>query len=272
MNNIIRHSKLSAREAWTKRDMSTGEELTVSDKELIKKKYDQRCSGHESSARYKARGKEPSPLPEVEVGQLAHIYSDRSKLRARDKYLVTAVEDKEVILQKFTKNQFRSKEYRVKKSDLILIPAEMSSIPPNLPRSEQSHHEDFYNRMETPPLVQPKNLPLVQHKDIHIDSTDSSDYDSDSSTDDQDLPSKLRLFLPNNKPQRQDDEDTGPIVNILPTVADVPVINIIPPVDAEVDDVVPRASQPVRTTRGRLPSHLKDFITDRDVKQRHQSV
>ena len=48
------------------------------------------------------------------MGQLAYISSDKSKLHSRDKYLVVAVEEKDVILQKFTKDQFRGKQYKVK--------------------------------------------------------------------------------------------------------------------------------------------------------------
>ena len=52
MNSLIRHSKLSATEVWTKRDMSTGDTLTIDDKKLIDLKHKQRSSGHEASAKY----------------------------------------------------------------------------------------------------------------------------------------------------------------------------------------------------------------------------
>ena len=92
MNSMIRHHKYSASEAWTKRNMSTGQPIDLSDTELIKQKYAQRCSGHEASAKSKSRGKTAATFPPVDVGQLVFLYSDASKLKSRDKYLVTAVE------------------------------------------------------------------------------------------------------------------------------------------------------------------------------------
>ena len=124
MNSLIRQSKLSAREAWTKRDMSTGEELLVNDEELINMKYTNRCNSHESSSKYKSRGKISKPSPSLEIGMIVFIYSDRSKLKSREKYLITKVMDEFVIVQKFTKDQFRNREYKVKKSDLIVIPTQ----------------------------------------------------------------------------------------------------------------------------------------------------
>ena len=122
MNSLIRQSKLSAREAWTKRDMSTGEELCVDDEVLINMKYSNRCNSHESSSKYKSRGKELKPSPLLETGMIVYIYSDRSKLKSREKYLITQVLEEFVKVQKFTKDQFRNREYKVKKSDLIILP------------------------------------------------------------------------------------------------------------------------------------------------------
>ena len=198
MNNIIRQNKLSAREAWTKRDMHTGEELDVEDSKMIKQKYDQRCGNHESSASYKARGKPPKPLPEVELGQLAHLYSDRSKLKRRDKYLVTAVEEKEVTLQKFTKDQFRNKEYRVKKSDLIVLPQKKSvsldteSGLTNIERDKLKASLDDHT-----PVIPP--TPALNCQPTIFSSDSSSSEDSD---DDYMPSSSLRLFLANSDQRR----------------------------------------------------------------------
>lgn len=192
MNNIIRQNKLSSREAWTKRDMHTGEELNVNDREMIKQKYDQRCGNHESSASYKARGKPPTPLPKVELGQLAHIYSDRSKLQRRDKYLVTDVEEKEVTLQKFTKDQFRNKEYRVKKSDLILLPQTKSDSLETqgaLTNSGKENLDDYTPVLPSAPIL--KFPPTI------------TDYSSSDDSDEDYMPSSsLRLFLPNSDQRR----------------------------------------------------------------------
>lgn len=132
MNSLVRGSNYSASEAWTKRDMKTGNPLDINDNDLIQQKYHQRLNCHQSSAKYKSRGKTAPIHPEVEIGQLTFLYSDSSKLKSRDKYIITAVEKENVWVQKFTKNQFRSRQYRVKKSNLILIPRnEPQLLAPN---------------------------------------------------------------------------------------------------------------------------------------------
>ena len=141
LNDIIRQSKLTAREVWTQRDMATGTQLTIKDEDLINLKYSQRCSQHEASAKYKARGKIEVELPKVEVGQLIYLYSDRSKLRSRDKYLVTKSAQESLSVQKFTGNQFRKREYKVKWSDVIAVPKEelvTDSLDLKVSKQEQS--------------------------------------------------------------------------------------------------------------------------------------
>ena len=266
MNNIIRQNKLSSREAWTKREMSSGDELNISDESLIKQKFDQRCSSHESSAKYKARGKDPKPLPNVELGQLAHIYSDRSKLRSRDKYLVTGVREKEVTLQKFTKDQFRNKEYNVKKSDLILMPPEKSKAKvldnKRLCSEGKQKMKDHYVVTTTP--TNPKYFqPYLP------DSSDSSD-DTD---DDNMATNRLRLFLPNKEHSLRIEEiiadHGGNTQGQLPTNNDdTHDIHQLNGLDLE-DNT---AARPKRTTRA--PAYLRDYVVPGvgRRKQRHTSV
>lgn len=122
LNNKVRQSNLTAREVWTQRDMISGTQLTIKDEDLINLKYSQRCGQHEASAKYKARGKTEAELPKVEVGQLVYLYSDRSKLRSREKYIVTKSSQESLSVQKFAGSQFRRREYKVKLSDVITIP------------------------------------------------------------------------------------------------------------------------------------------------------
>ena len=138
LNGRIRNNKLSAAEIWTQRDMTTGEALNLDDKQLIKAKYSQRVDSHHPSAKYKARGKEKNVDKKIQVGQLVYLYSDRSKLRSRDKYMVIGISENEVEVRKFTNNTFRQRIYKVKKSDLIVLPFPLQPLQTILPPIDNS--------------------------------------------------------------------------------------------------------------------------------------
>ena len=189
MNDLVRHHKLSSREAWTKRDMSTGQELQIKDESLINMKYKNRKDNHHASAKYKSRGKEKIPLPDVEVGNIVYIYSDRSKLRSREKYLVTAVLNDSVSVQKFTENQFRKRIYKVRKSDLIIIQTESHENseqvcycdPPSNPRKELSKAKPQYYNIEN-----------FQER-----SSTDTESSSDESDEEYSVDYLMKHFLPN---------------------------------------------------------------------------
>ena len=194
MNSLVRHNKLSALENWTKRDMLTGDQLKVDDTQLISLKHAQRLSGHEASARYKARGKVQTPFPNVEVGQIVFLYSDRSKLRGREKYLVTAVDEETVVVQKFTKNQFRSRQYTVKRSDLIIIPDEETSSKPKCPPKPIPTYLKIPNTEKHIPQNLHKKAPTpVYRGEIHTQEESSDDESDDEYGEDH----IFRYFLPN---------------------------------------------------------------------------
>ncbi|NRB15972.1 MAG: hypothetical protein HRU29_16410 [Rhizobiales bacterium] len=121
LNSRIRGGGLTALEVWTQRDMSTGEQIPLSDKQLAVDKYQQRRKGHLPSARYRSRGKLASHLPVVNVGDLVYLYQDRDKTRARDKYLVVDLKGAKVAVQKFTGSQLRSRRYWVDLVDIIKV-------------------------------------------------------------------------------------------------------------------------------------------------------
>ena len=157
LNGRIRYNKLSAAEIWTQRDMSTGKKLSLCDEELIERKYLQRTQNHHSSAKYKARGKEKLKSPQnIRIGQLVYLYSDRSKLKSRDKYLIVQIAGEEVQVRKFTNAQFRQRVYRVKKSDLIILPEFIDppyDFKPMIP---------FREKVKTQPPLE-SNIPTPHH-------------------------------------------------------------------------------------------------------------
>ena len=124
LNSRIRFNHLSASEMWTQREMMSGKQLVVSDEELISSRLKQRKSNHQASAKYKARGDMTVHHPIIKVGDIVYVYSDRDKLKSREKYLVISVAEKDVTVQKFTENQLRAKQYHVKKSDVITVLSE----------------------------------------------------------------------------------------------------------------------------------------------------
>ena len=112
MNSRIRRDGLSAHEVWTQRDQLTGEQLPIVDHQLILSQNFSRKLNHLPSAKSKARGRSTPSTAAISVGDLVFLKGDKDKLKARDKYLVTAInENLTCQLRKFTTSQFRSKVY-----------------------------------------------------------------------------------------------------------------------------------------------------------------
>ena len=183
LNSRIRHSKLSAYEIWTQREMSTGDKLSLDDSSLIDDKVDHRMKHHTSSAKSKAKGSTEVFLASCKRGDLVYIYSDRDKCRSRDKYLVVGLDKDCAIVQKLTGSQFRARRYRVKLSNIITVPTGQVN--------NDTHVHD------TPPLAVPRNFSHGVRKlatspgQVHI-SADSSDESEDEQTFSDFLPNELR--------------------------------------------------------------------------------
>ena len=78
-------------EVWTQRDQVTGDQLPVDDRQLIVSKIRSRVGNHAASAKVKAPGSAPPPVPLLEVGDLVYLRGDRNKTKARDRYMVVGV-------------------------------------------------------------------------------------------------------------------------------------------------------------------------------------
>ena len=189
INSKIRQNNLSAFEIFTTRDMVTGDQLDFDDKQLIKLKQAQRESHHESSARFKARGKPPTKLPKIEVGEIVYLYSDRSKLHSRDKYLVTDTDSENAYVQKLRGSQLRGRSYKVKKSDIISVDTvpqnskdKLTVIPPaRRPVSMESDTESQDSTEESghespPPINEPEIMPVIYKPDRPIRNKRRPDY------------------------------------------------------------------------------------------------
>ena len=142
LNGRIRSSGLSSYELWTQRDQVTGEQLPLSDRELIIKQYHRRQANHPSSERSKAGNKSVLPSPKVKIGSLVYIYADRDKTEPRHRYMVTNITDKSLMIRKFTAKLFSKKEIEVKPSEVYVVPEYNKEF---IPIDSDSSSDDEWN-------------------------------------------------------------------------------------------------------------------------------
>ena len=176
MNSSIRRDGLSAREVWTQRDQVTGEQLPIVDRQIALSQRLSRQQNHLPSARSKARVQVYTPPHNIRVGDLVYVNSDKSKLKARARYLVVSInDDLSCQLRKFTSSQYRSKAYTVPLHDCYLVsPTHFAQTPPGpirgLDEANPSHSDDDLafppsvqdlppNGTDDPPSQDPVNIP-----------------------------------------------------------------------------------------------------------------
>ena len=108
LNSRIRYTGLSARELWTQRSQFTNEQLPASDLEAINKKYAIRDANHPASAFSEWKSKR-APIDQLlNVGDMAYLYSDRDKSKARSRYLITAIDGEWCYIKNTGKNTLRN--------------------------------------------------------------------------------------------------------------------------------------------------------------------
>ena len=134
LNSRIRGRGLSAREIWFQRDQFSNEQLPISDRAIISEQHHSRLQNHEHSQISKApRGKD-ALVPTIQVGDLVYIISDRSKSQARDRYLVTSIDNNWCYIRKFSGSQLRASSYKVKLSECYLVRGHVSTRIPTYRR------------------------------------------------------------------------------------------------------------------------------------------
>ena len=128
-NSRIRTNGLSAREILTKRDSYTDAAINFDNKTISDFKYEQRIQNHASSEKSKAGGATTTPETLISVGDIVHIKADGSKHKAREFYLVMAVnyEMSTAVVQKFCGSTLREKKYRVKLNEIYLAATNFTS-------------------------------------------------------------------------------------------------------------------------------------------------
>lgn len=126
LNSRLRSSGLSSREMLYQRDQFTHQQIPVSDYTPVRSQHQRRLKNHSYSEHSKARHGCPAPVPDLAVGDLVYLYSDRNKTSGRNRYLVSSVEGAWCNIRKFVGTQLRSTSYRVKRSECYKVPSQLS--------------------------------------------------------------------------------------------------------------------------------------------------
>ena len=126
LNSRLRGRGISAWEILHQRDQFTGEELPLSDMDLSDIQTSQREANRISSSKYKARGGPNAKDISAQIGSLVYIKTDGSKVKGRDRYIVTEIlNDTRCKVQKFTKNQLRNCCYEVNLNEIYPVTPEI---------------------------------------------------------------------------------------------------------------------------------------------------
>ena len=126
LNARVRNRGMSARELWTQRDQFTNEQLPLNDYRIIREQHELRNANHEQSRQSKSpRGRGSVHAQQhIDTGDIVYLYSDKSKLRSRCRYLVVSTEGDWLNISKFTGTQLRATSYRVKRTECYKVLSE----------------------------------------------------------------------------------------------------------------------------------------------------
>ncbi len=213
LNKRIRGRGLSAKEMLQQRDNVTGEKLNISDKYLAEQQYKNRLANHGPSARSKASITTSTTKSCITPGDLVFLKDDGTKHTARERYIVTGCNKQFITLNKLTGNQFRSKKYHVKYSDVYKVPC--VKIPRYSP-------QDIF---ESESSVSDSDHALSDNN-VHSDSEDINnpfqdqvgDYTSDSNPSPNEDNLQDDLNTNNNGQNDTNNEHVEPIDNGGPSV------------------------------------------------------
>ena len=142
----------------------TGAQLPIEDQQVILRQQAARETNHPFSSTAKSRTKCNPPIIAVNIGDLVILKGERDKTQARDKYLVTRIENDHCFIRKFTQSQFRSKEYEVPMTQCHPLHPSVPVPPPGHIRdldTDQDEDDDDDNKslmevaINTPPCVTP---------------------------------------------------------------------------------------------------------------------
>ena len=139
LNARIRKRGLSAREMLFQRDQFTNDQIPIHDMDLITQQHQEKLRNHGYSEKSKAPNRGFRSEAHISVGDLVFLHHDKSKLKSRDRYIVTSVDNDWVFIRKFAGKQLRNNSYKVKRSECYKVP---TTIPEDQSPQQSSHEED----------------------------------------------------------------------------------------------------------------------------------
>ncbi|XP_073234993.1 uncharacterized protein [Porites lutea] len=173
LNSRIRSRGLSSLEMWTQRDQFSNQQLPLADDHLIALQHEHRLSNHPHSEGSKAPLHNRRPTPVIDVGDLVYLHSDRNKSRARDRYLLVAIDPPFCDIKKFIGSQLRSSSYHVKLTECFKVPSDLAgpSHPPRRCRGHDSDDDDDPDITPHPPPSLPDIPDAISASAQHLSNT-----------------------------------------------------------------------------------------------------
>ena len=140
----------------------------------------------------KSGGNPPLKPPNVNIGDLVHLYNDKDKHHPRSRYLVTGKDGIWLQIRKFTGSQLRTLAYKVKLEEVFKVPSQCSERQSPIDTSEEDEPIELESTQEpTQSLNQPTD-PIVNdpipEENVEIPTeilTPPNDNDIEDSTDTQ---------------------------------------------------------------------------------------
>ena len=109
LNSRIRNRGLSSWEIIHQHDQFSGTQLPFLDQALADSQAKLRENNRKSNTKHKSKGGQPAKEANVSVGSLVFIKRDGDKSKSCERYIVTKIAKNIYEVQKFTKDQLRSR-------------------------------------------------------------------------------------------------------------------------------------------------------------------
>ena len=229
LNSRIRSPGFSARELWFHRDQQTNDRIPLHDVDIIARQHDRRIANHLPSETSKSHGSNRAPSAQASVGDIVYLHKDKSKTHGRDRYIVTQTDGIWCSIRKFIGSQLRNTSYRVKQTDIFLVP--QTVLPPTQPANEE------------------------EHTDIDLDEPASDPNTLKSQRQIRELPPVPPQLSRPLSPCAHLPSPEPPDLVPLPTVTAAQPRDTVPVVDVPINDVLPPRIR-------RPPKYLDDYVTD----------
>ena len=205
---------------------------------MIQSQHQLRSANHPYSEKSKAPNSSAAPITPVEVGDIVYLYSDHSKLRARNRYLVTSVDDMWCNIRTFTGSQLRARSYRIKRSECYKVPSQWEHSIHHR-HSPETDDSDIVDEPTIAPPV-PPGIPAVLSTPANFSETPAGNYTGPN----------MVPAIPTRTPTDTSEHESTPACQD-PCISEPP-----PPPDLTCESIAPRRSLRQRNP----PKHLKDYV------------